>query len=263
MTKNKKSLALLVGAILATALPSGAFAQTAMLPAGASLSVTPSVVSNYMFRGTRLGGLSFQGAAELTAGSLATGVWWNNPIEQDVPGVSDPEFDVYASYGIPLSDSLTLTPGGTWYVYPNADKSAGSFKQTLEFSASLDYTSGGFAASPKFYWDTKLKQATLELGASYTMPIEGWDTTVTLSGLVGTYLADRAANSNVDTKAWGDYYQFGINAPYQVSEFSSIDFGVAYHAGSNSYVNAKGSGNVKNSLEDERVVFSAAYSFNF
>src|SRR3954468_6212334 len=83
---------------LALAL-SGAFAQTPAgqtppatptpaVPAAPSWSVTatPSVVSQYMFRGVRLGGASFEPTVEADYGNLALLVWANFPIKNKVPG---------------------------------------------------------------------------------------------------------------------------------------------------------------------------------
>jgi len=257
MSKNKKILALLVGALSAFAFSNGAFAQSAMLPAGTTLTVAPSIVTNYMFRGQRLGGLSFEGTAELNAGTWATGVWWNNPIEQAVPGSSDPEIDPYVNYSFAVG-GLNLTTGATLYWYPNV---VGAYGETFELNAGLNFESGGLSATPKIYYDTKLKQVTLELAASYTAPIEAWDTTVTLSGLVGDYLADSFGAAG--TKGWGTYYQVGLNAPYQIADNQTIDFGVNYHSGSDSYIRVEGVGKSKNSLQDSRTTFSVTYSYGF
>ncbi|MEO7796611.1 MAG: hypothetical protein ABIY47_02675, partial [Opitutaceae bacterium] len=77
-----------ITALLLSALTIGAFsarAQTgATAPAAApslSVTVTPSFVSQYMFRGQRLSGVSFQPVVEATYGNFGLGVWSNFPIE--------------------------------------------------------------------------------------------------------------------------------------------------------------------------------------
>ncbi|HKB58176.1 MAG TPA: hypothetical protein VKC51_11365, partial [Lacunisphaera sp.] len=93
---NKKIASLLVGVLGLGALT--ASAQTpapapAAAPTTGSWVITPAVASQYMFRGTRLGGPSFEPTIEYDYGSLAVGVWGNIPIKDKVDGQSDPEFD--------------------------------------------------------------------------------------------------------------------------------------------------------------------------
>src|SRR5688572_22281557 len=88
----------LLAAFLATC-GAGVRAQTppAAPTTAPSVSVTAiaSVASNYMFRGQRLQGPSFQPTVEMAAGNLTLGVWGNFPLEDKVPGSSDPEIDPY------------------------------------------------------------------------------------------------------------------------------------------------------------------------
>ena len=81
-----------------------------------------------MFRGSRLGGQSFEPSVEGDYGStIKLGIWNNEPINNSnkVHGQSDPEIDPYGSYTYAINDSLSLQPGFTWYNYPDAPKSAG------------------------------------------------------------------------------------------------------------------------------------------
>ncbi len=103
---NKKITAALLGALTLTALTLQAQTATpAPAPAAATpaapavatppapaftTTITPSVVSQYMFRGQRLGGGAFEPSVEVDAGNLAIGVWANVPIVNKVSGVSIP-----------------------------------------------------------------------------------------------------------------------------------------------------------------------------
>eukprot|EP01034_Spumella_vulgaris_P009614 gene9614-12185_t len=91
---KKQSIALLSALTIGSLSLS---AQTAPAPAPAApsvtVTVTPSFVSQYMFRGQRLGGLSFQPVVEAAYGNLGLGIWSNIPINDKVVGVSDPEID--------------------------------------------------------------------------------------------------------------------------------------------------------------------------
>src|SRR5690242_3756259 len=85
-------------------------------PAGptASWTITPAFVSQYMFRGVRLGGFSFQPNIEFDYDNIGVGVWANFPLSGKVDGVSDPEIDPYAYYTITVNDSFSIVPGFTW-----------------------------------------------------------------------------------------------------------------------------------------------------
>ena len=103
-----------------------ALAVDTLLPASAEAAygvwgLTPAVVSQYMFRGVRRGGPSFEPTIEYDYGSLAVGVWANFPLMDKVVGQSDPEFDFYGSYTVEVvKDAVSLAPGVTIYTYPNA-----------------------------------------------------------------------------------------------------------------------------------------------
>src|SRR4051812_478676 len=117
---TKKLIISLLG--LAAVGTVSSFAQApAAKPAAApaySVTATASAVSQYMFRGQRLGGPSWQPSVEVAAGDVTVGLWSNLPFKDKVADVSDPEFDLYGSYTIALSKDLTLVPGFTFYDYP-------------------------------------------------------------------------------------------------------------------------------------------------
>ena len=97
-----------------------------------SVTVATAFASEYMFRGVRLGGPSFQPYMELDWGNLAVGLWANLPIADSVPGQSDPELDPYFSYTFNMDDNFSIVPGFTTYIYPNADTANGFYVATYE-----------------------------------------------------------------------------------------------------------------------------------
>jgi hypothetical protein len=114
-----------------------------------SVVLTPAFVNQYMFRGSRLGGPSFEPNLEVDSGNLALGVWTNFPMKDRVPGQSAPEIDPYGSYTLAVNDVFSVQPGFTWYNYPNADTSNGFFKSTFEPNIALNYTVSGVKFTPK------------------------------------------------------------------------------------------------------------------
>src|SRR3954470_11149726 len=123
----KNKLLLVLVAALTTGVSSHA-QTTPTPPAPATVSpptpssswlIQPSVVSQYMFRGTRLGGPSFEPTVEFDSGNLALGIWSNFPIKDKVAGQSDPEIDPYGSYKLVINDAFNVQPGFTLYTYVN------------------------------------------------------------------------------------------------------------------------------------------------
>ena len=266
---NKKLLLCIASVCLAGTF--GAHAQTAapttpaVSPSG-SWVVTPSVASQYMFRGNHLGGPSLQPAVEYGYGDFAAGVWANFPVKDKVPGVSDPEYDVYGSYTTSISDFTTVTTGFTWYNYPRADKAAGFYKSTFEPSVAVNFTlpSAGLKLTPKLYYDLGLKGPTAELTALYALPLKDAGTELDFTGTIGTYKWKSAvANASPDIKNWGDYWLVGVAAPFQVSKNAKLTVGWAYTKGSNNFYKQAGSPHTQNSLAVGRSVFTVSCALTF
>lgn len=265
MNKNHLSV------ILALALPAVcAHAQSTAptpTPAASDLSVvlTPSFVSQYMFRGLRFGGPSFQPYVELRSDSFLFGVWSNFPLKDKVPGQSDPEFDFYGSCTIEtIKDTLSFTPGCTIYTYPNANKKDGFYKAEYEPNLTASYTVAGLKLTPGLYYNFTLKGPTLELGAAYAVPLADLGTELDFSGTIGTYKW-RAfdADTSPDVKIWGNYWLLGVAAPFQITKESKLTIGWAYTKSSNSF---RKQGSAPKEPTEEAVgrgVVTVSYSHSF
>ncbi|HEX2853986.1 MAG TPA: TorF family putative porin [Opitutaceae bacterium] len=264
---NKKITALILSVLTMGALASRA--QTgAPVPAPAapsvSVTLTPAFVSQYMFRGQRLGGTSFQPVVEATYGNLGLGVWSNFPLKDEVPGVSDPEIDPYGYYTFTVSDSLSIVPGFTYYTYPNADSGAGFYRSSFEPSLAVNYTIAGVKFTPKIYYDVTLDGPTLELSAFYAVPLKDLGTELDFSATYGEYIQkDVVKNSAPATKAWGKYWSVGVTMPYQLTKNTKLVLGLAYAKGEDSFVKQGSAPKVGNSLEAGRTVGSVSYSYTF
>lgn len=247
-----------------TATPAPAPAPVAEAPS-ASWILTPSFASQYMFRGVRLGGPSFQPSLEFDYGSLAVGVWSNFPMKDRVPGQSDPEFDVYGSYTFTvIPDQLTLVPGFTWYNYPDADKANGFYKGTFEPSLAANYTIGMVKLTPKVYYDVVLDGATYELTATLAVPLKDLGTELDFTGTVGTFKWDNAIeNASPDIKNWGDYWLVGVAMPFQITPSSKLTLGVAYTKGSGNYLKQGTDPRLANTAAVGRTVATVSYAWTF
>ena len=254
--------ALLLGALSASGQTATAPAPAAPAAPTASWTVTPAFASQYMFRGVRLGGPSFEPTVEFDYDTFAVGVWANFPIADKVVGQSDPEYDVYGSYTIAVNDSISVVPGFTWYNYPRAPSANGFFKATFEPSLAFNYTVAGIKLTPKFYYDVVLNGPTLELSASLALPLKDLGTELDFIGTVGTFKWKTAAdNTFPDLKNYGNYFLVGVSAPFALTSASKIVVGVAYTKGSDNYFKQSGSPKVENTAAVGRGVVTVSYAY--
>lgn len=226
-----------------------------------SFTVSPSFVSTYMFRGVRLGGASFQPSVELDAANWGVGVWSNFPLESE-DYVSDPEADVYGFYNFTVSDGFDVSPGFTWYNYPNAVD--GAYKSTFEPSLAASYTFKGVKLTPKLYYDMVMHGPTYEFTAAYALPLTELGTELDFTASVGTYMwRDSADDVPANVKNWGDYWLVGVSAPFTVTTNSKLTVGVAYTEGSNNYIKEGTDHRYKNDAAVGRGVATITYAYTF
>jgi hypothetical protein len=277
---TKQSLFLLLGACVAgnlslraqtdstAAAPATPPALAApVAPAAPSLSVvvTPTYVSEYMFRGQRLGGQSFEPSVEADYGNWALGVWSNLPLANRVPGQSDPEIDPYGSYTYNVSDALSLQPGFTIYTYANAPTNQGYFRSTYEPNFAVNYTIDGFKLTPKLYYDLILRGLTSELSAGYAVPMKEVGSELDFTGTIGNYFLSDAVNKidNPGAKAAGNYWLLGVSAPFTINKATKLTVGWAYTQGTGAYVKQGSLPRVDNSEAVGRGVFTASLGYTF
>ena len=275
---NKKTTSLLVcllglsalSALAQTPAPATA-APVAPEAPSSSWTLTPSFASQYMFRGARLGGPSFEPSLEFDSGSLALGVWNNTPLADKVAGQSDPEFDFYGSYTIEtIKDTLSWVPGFTIYTYPNAKTANGFYKATYEPNLAVNYTVAGVKFTPKIYYDLRLKGPTYELTVAYTVPLKDANTELDFTGTAGTFIWTTAAPDQTnsigqpaDVKNYGDYFLIGVSAPFQVSKNGKLTVGFAYTKGSNNFIKVGTDAKFVNAGAVGRGVITASYAISF
>ena len=232
---------------------------------GTSVVASSTVVSQYMFRGARLGGPSFQPSVEVDSGNFAFGVWASTPIADKVPGQSDPEIDPYVTYTYKVNDSFNIAPGFTWYYYPGADMNKGFFKSTYEPNIALNYTlKPGVRLTPKIYYDVVLKAVTYELTATYATPLKDLGTELDWTATGGTFMTkDYYREADPREKNWGDYYLVGVSAPFTINKHSKLTVGFAYTKGTANFIKLGSSPKIANSAAAGRAVISLGYSYTF
>jgi len=260
-----KKIALLLAALVAGAsLSAQAPAPVAEATTG-SWTFTPAVVTQYMFRGARLSGPSFEPRLEYDYGALAVSVWGNIPLKDKVVGQSDPEFDFIGSYTFDVvKDTVSVAPGVTIYTYPNAKKANGFYPATFEPNLALNYTWGPVKFTPMIYYDFVLKGPTAELSAAFAVPLKDAGTELDFTATYGTFKwTSAAAGTTPDVKNWGDYYLVGVAAPFQINPASKLTLGFAYTKGSSNFFKQGTAGKVANSGAVGRGVVTLSYAYTF
>lgn len=241
-------------------------APSAVGPAapGVSVVLMPAIASQYMFRGARLGGLSFEPTIEVDSGNFAVGVWGNFPLKDKVAGQADPEIDPYGSYTITVNDSLSVAPAFTWYNYPSADTRNGFYRSRFEPNIAFNYTVCGIRFTPKFYYDVVLKGPTYEFNIAAALPLKALGTELDWNATAGTFIVRDAANgANPAVKSWGNYYLLGVSAPFAISYASKLILGVAYTKGSGNFLKAGSTPKVENTAAVGRGIVTINYSYTF
>ena len=261
----KKTLLLALAAIT-TGMATGQAQDMAVAEAASfSTTLTPAVVSQYMFRGQRLGGPAFQPNVEVDYGALGVGVWSSFPLADKVDGVSDPEIDPYFYYTLPATGWLNVVPGATLYTFPRADTGAGFYRSTFEPSLALGISvPGGVTLTPKVYYDFVLDGATLEITAAYAVPLTALGSELDLAASYGDYLWHDAVNGAAPAvKQAGQYWTAGATVPFQLTKAAKLTIGFLYTKGYDAYLKEPGVPKVENTLAVGRGVASVSYSHTF
>jgi uncharacterized protein (TIGR02001 family) len=238
-------------------------APTPPAPPAWAFSLSPTYVSQYMFRGVRLGKDSIEGAFDATYGNWDLGIWANNPIGQNkVPGQSEPEVDPYGSYTWALNDSWSIQPGFTLYTYTKAPTNQGFYHATFEPNLAINYTVGNLKLQPKIYDDIILKGPTGEFNAFYTVPLKDMGTELDFTGTIGAYYQYDVINGSLpQTHTYGNYWLLGVAAPYQITKSVKLTVGWAYTQGSGAYFKQKGQKRVKNTAAIGKGVVSVGLTY--
>lgn len=212
-------------------------ASTFAPPPVASWQTGVTVVSDYVFRGLRLGGASVQPYAELEYGAWRAGLWSSVPLDDAVPGRSDPEIDAYVTHAWRLSDRLELQGGATVYHFPRDNGAPGWARSRLEPQLGLAFTGSGYRVSGKLAQDLQWDGTTAELAGIYAYPLTRLGTELNVTAAVGTTgWRDAGARGQPRTRRWGEYWSLGVSVPFQVTAAGRVALGVSYAEGTNQYV---------------------------
>lgn len=200
------------------ALVAGVSAQAQDAAAeGSALSVTVDVsyVSDYVFRGVKLGDASVQPSIEAAYGDFYAGVWHTSELSGDTGGT---ETDLYAGYGFEVSDVISLDAGVTQYTYNGG---SGNDSTEVYVGATADVL---LSPSLYAYYDFDYENVTLEASIGYSIPVDAINASIDLSGKVGYVDLDQAIGGEDNYT----YFVAGVAVPYALSETATLTVGVDY-----------------------------------
>ena len=131
MTKLAAAIALTTGALTAPTI------------AMADVSATAGFVTDYYFRGAKLGDAGAYGSVDYSTGGFYAGAWaidYGSNSDTDDGGV---EVDLYAGYAFEFENGLSLDLGLVQYEYTDSTDSETEISLTAGFGAfSVNYTDG-------------------------------------------------------------------------------------------------------------------------
>ena len=200
---TKTSLAL-------AALVAGVSAQAQDAKSDLSVTVDVTYVSDYLFRGAKLGDASVQPSVEAAYGDFYAGAWHSSEVSHS-DGAT--ETDLYAGYGFAINETFSLDAGVTRYTYDG-----GSDLDSTEVYVGV---SADVLLSPSayYYYDFDYETYTIEGSIGHSFPIDAIKASLDLSAKVG------------HVGAPGDdrtYYVGGAAVPFKLSDTATLTVGVDY-----------------------------------
>jgi uncharacterized protein (TIGR02001 family) len=134
-------------------------------------SLSADLVSDYVFRGVSLADTAAQTGVEVGVGSFYAGAWFSTGVG-DTSILAGDEVDLYAGYGLDLSDTISADIGVTYYHYPQGGglfSTNGGGSGTYEVYGGLSFDAP-LAPSIYAYYDFTLEAFTGEGSIGYSVP---------------------------------------------------------------------------------------------
>lgn len=219
-------------------------------------SVTSAWTSEYLFRGQRLAGASFQPDVEMDGPNWTAGVAASFPTADRADALTSAEVDPYASLTWSVSPDFSVQPGVTWYTYPGgvtlaeAGPTEGPLnrRQALEPNLALNLTAGAVKLTPKAYVDLARHIFTAELNATAALPLRDIGTELDFGAALGGY---RPYSGSVGE---GAYWLAQASLPYQLGRHWRTAATLGY---------SEGFDTADVPLRASRAFFTLSLSYNF
>ena len=240
--------------VLLAAMASIAIAGAAESKSPYTVTTDFSYTSDYVFRGLKSAGNSFQPSVEVAVGDFNAGLWTNQPINKG----ENNEIDLYAGYRFNVNSRFALESAATYYLYPEARASLGETKRSYELSAGASYDMAPLTPSLFYYHDFRLKSDTLHASIGHKMPLGGvsaatFETSVFAGNVHLKDASPDAAGPAVQESY--SYYGVDISIPYKLA--ANATFTVAGHYARNQNL-TPGSG-----IPKDKTWFTAGVTIGF
>ena len=212
-----------------------------------SVAGTFGYTSEYVFRGLPQTDSALQAKVELgypvANGNIYAGVWTNQPIAN---ADQKDELDFYIGYIFPVTDTLKLDIGQTYYWFTEGDYSAPLFRglnRSTETYIGINWDTSkvlnGINLNPSlyYYYDWNVDKHTIEASISYTydltqlLGVEGFAITPQIYiGYQTTCrpLGDTGLGANVFSRMDGLYYGADLTLTYKLNDFVGFYVGFSY-----------------------------------
>jgi hypothetical protein len=205
------------------------------------ITVTPTWMSEFNYRGRMVGGSSFMVPIDLNYGNFSYEIW----AASDLSIRSNQEIDYSANYSINLGGDILLKPGITIYTYPKQDSEfgfyndyngigLGYYSSELEPNVALEFNLGDVHMAPQIAYDRQVKSTTYELNADYDYKVSAINSKINFFVTIGqTYVANaslvRLPPRVIESFS---YYTAGFLVPYKLAKHFTIKAGWQYDYGS-------------------------------
>jgi uncharacterized protein (TIGR02001 family) len=214
-----------IALLLAALMPASALTAADPVPAY-TVTTDFTYASDYVFRGLKSAGNSFQPSVEVAVGDLSFGLWSNQPITRN----ENNEIDLYAGYRWAVNSRFLVEAAATYYWYPEARTSLGQTTDTYELGFGASYDMAPLTPSLFYYHDFRLKADTLQAAIGHKMPLGS----VSAATFETSVFAGAVRMDDVSPDAGGaavgesyTYYGVDLSIPYKLS--ANATFTVAGH----------------------------------
>ncbi|MDR2673774.1 MAG: TorF family putative porin [Opitutaceae bacterium] len=213
-------------AILLSSLVAGVsmLAQSNEPSSSYKVSADFTYANEYVFRGIKSAGNSFQPSIEVTIDEFYVGFWTNQPVTKN----QENELDIYVGYKQQITENLQLDVVATYYWYPEA-RTFGT-KKTYEAGVGATYNLRGLSFSAYGYYDFRLEATTLQASAGYSFPLEALGTSLDFNVYLGTVSARDTDPDALRTgvKEAYNYYGADLTLPYRLNDNAILHAGIHY-----------------------------------
>lgn len=239
--------------LFAALAPATVLSAAAPLPAY-TVTTDFSYTSDYVFRGLKSAGNSFQPSVEVASGDFNAGLWTNQPITKN----ENDEVDLYAGYRMNVNSRFSLEGVATYYWYPEARARLGQTQDTYEVGVGATYDMAPLTPSLYYYYDFRLKACTVQASIGHKMPFGSvsaatFETSVFAGAVHFKDAAPDAPGAAVNESY--SYYGIDLSIPYKLA--TNATFTVAGHYVRNQNL-APGAG-----VPKEKTWFTAGVTIGF